>query len=404
MVTRSAQFRTVQLRELTKLYVLLEYQLWESLSIKLRELTLSKLSRKLNINYSVLRSIRDFPNKSICVNNLIKLSREFDIDFKRIEKSTRAIRFSQTSELEKITFPFNMDIYSWRAICHILGDGTIDKRSLFGSIIWTQNPKNQEEMRTLLEKLSRRPSGNSIRVNYPKGLAYIIMAAIPRLSVEDLKTPKFVQFVIDLPSKYLDWKIQFLTTFLLDDGCISREISFVQKNKIILMKIMKLCDQLAYDHTPYPPYFNKKSRVYRFSLYQIGVLKFYNDLNKIASKDSLLGIWHKTNDLESLVNSYDRKKGFALHRARLFYIELLKILCDDQLHTISELKKNPNLKPFLQGVYTDYLLFRLYYLRDKGLVKQIKKGNKRFSYWKIARITNPEKFLTRFIARYGKNS
>ncbi|MFX1505886.1 MAG: hypothetical protein ACFFDC_07205 [Promethearchaeota archaeon] len=327
-----------------------------------------------------------------------------NLNFETVEKSIRAVRFSNHGKLEKISFPFNMDIYSWRLICHIIGDGTIDKRHSFPSLTWSQNLKNQVEIRTLIERLSRYPNGNSIRVNYPKGLTYVIMKAIPELTVNDLKKPKFVQFVINLPSEYYDWKVQFLTAFLLDDGNVGKNISFAQKKKAILTNVMRLCDQLGYDHTPYPPKLHPNGRVYRFRLYQGGVLQFYNDLERIASNDPILGLWHKKSDLESVINSYNLDKGSALRDSREFYVTLLEILGDHQIKTTIDLRKNPRIQSFLSKKHPNFLLHRLYYLRDKGFIRHVKNNEKRPSSWWIPPSNDPVKLSTEFRKNYGLKS
>ncbi|PWI48950.1 hypothetical protein CEE45_04260 [Candidatus Heimdallarchaeota archaeon B3_Heim] len=395
-------FNTVQLKDLTKFYVLLNYNLWLYLSTFLKRSTISKLSTNLKISYKVLLGIRDSPNKTIIVPNLYRLCQELNLDFKTIQKSVQAVRYSPQGKLEKISFPFHMNIYAWRVICHIIGDGTIDKRQSFPSLVWTQKRMNQENMRSLLGKLSRSPDGNSERVHYPKGLTYVIMMAIPDLVAHDLKTPKFVQFVIDLPSKYFNWKIQFLTAFLLDDGNVSNQILFAQKNELILTRVMQLCDQLGYDHTPYPPIPHNNGRAYIFRLYQGGVIQYYNDLNRISFKDPLLGLWHKKNALDSLVKSYNITKGSALRRAREFYPHILEVLGDHQVYTTPELQKHPKLKHFIKGVYSEYLLHRLFYLRDKGFIVQVE-NNHPYS-WKLPSSSDPAKLTLKLQKNYGKNS
>jgi hypothetical protein len=256
-------------------------------------------------------------------------------------------------------------------------------------------------MRNLLGKLSRRPSGRSNRVNFPKGLTLVILTAIPNLKAIDLQTPKFVRFVLDLPSKYRNWKVQFLAAFIIDDGSVNKYISFAQKNLNVLTNIMQLCDQLGYDHTPYPPDLHGNGRAYIFRLYQTGIIHFYNDLKKIASKNPLLGLWHKQKDLESLVQSFELSKGLALNRARKVYICLINILSDYQGRTASELRHHPDLQPFLKGNYEDFLLHRLFYLRDNGYI--IRDGSTRPFKWSIPSYRNPSQLLEKITKSYCKN-
>ena len=404
MYPKYKPFRQVHLWELTELYVLLNQNLWLYLSAFLRKTTISELSKRLKIQYKVLTNFRDSPQKSISVKNLFKICKELNLDFETVEKSIRAVRFSTQGKLEKIFFPFNMDIYSWRLICHIIGDGTIDTRGSFPSLTWSQNLKNQVELRTLIKRLSRYPNGKSMRVNYPKGLTYVIMKAIPELTISDLKKPKFVRFVIKLPPKYYDWKVQFITAFLLDDGNLGKNISFAQKNKAIITNVMRLCDQLGYDHSPYPPKLHPNGRVYRFRLYQGGVIQFYNDLKKIASNDLILGLWHKKNDLEKVINSYNLEKGSTLRDSREFYSILLEILGDHKIKTTADLRKNPRIKLFISKKHPNFLLHRLYFLRDKGFIRHIKNNEKRPSSWWIPPSNDPVKLSIEFRKKYGLKS
>ena len=404
MCDHKPPFREVNLFELTDFYVLLSHDNWLILSTLLMNSNLSKLSRKLKILHSVLRNIRDFPDKTISVTNLIKLSNALKLDLQSMEKSIRGIRFSQTGDLEKITFPFKMDIYSWRAICHIIGDGTLDRRYKFPSHAWTQKPKNQEMMRTLLGKLSRRPSGRSIRVNFPKGLTYVIIAAIPDLKAEDLKTNKFVRFVLGLPSKYRNWKVQFLAAFLIDDGSVSNNISFAQKDINILTDVMQLCDQLGYDHSPYPPDLHGNGRAYIFRLYQTGIIQFYEDLQRTAFKDPLLGLWHKQPKLDTIIKSYDLQKGSAIRRSREICCILIEVLGDHKARTIKQLQQHPKLKPLIVELHPNFLLHRLYYLCDKGFIQKIENENKHPYLWKIPDNRDPITILREFTVNYGKKS
>ncbi len=296
-----------------------------------------------------------------------------------------------------------MNIHAWRAICHIVGDGTVDDRSSNHALIWTQDTKNQKYMRELLELLSRRPGGKGERVNYPKGLTHIIMTTMPTIDTKTLKTPRFIRFVIDLPPEYRDWKVQFLAAFLIDDGYVNRFVSFAQKDKVLLESIMYLCDQLGYDHSPYPPKLRKNGKVYRFRLYIKGVIDFYNDLNRTASKDPLLGLWHKSSNFESLITSYNIKVGYARFKARKVSKTILEILGDHQFRDTKELRNHPKLKFLLKGLYPGYLLNRLNYLYNKGFINQVKRKQilGRPYVWAIVKYNDSAELIKEFQKCYG---
>jgi hypothetical protein len=401
MLSEEDVFQEVHLWDMTNLYVILNHDIWLNISDFLKRCTLSKLSGHLEIYYKVLCNIRDNPSLSISVPNLLKLCQTSELDLEIVEKSIQSVRFTSHGKQENILFPFKPNIYAWRAICHILGDGTIDRRNSYPTLVWTQEPKNQGFMRDLLEKLSRRPGGKSERVNFPKGLTSVIMAAIPNLTFFDLKTLKFIHFIINLPPKYRDWKVQFLTAFILDDGTVRNHLRLAQKNKAILENIMCLCDQLGYEHSPYPPKLH--GRAYGFSLYQQGVVKFYKDLNKISSNDPLLGLWHKSNDLIMLVTSYDLDLGFARQKAKEVCTIVIKILGDHQIRDTTELRSHLRLRPLLKNKYSDYLIHRLRFLQKKGFIHQVKKKQeqKKPYLWVIPSLNDPAMLIDEFNNSYG---
>ncbi|MHA2075740.1 MAG: hypothetical protein ACW97X_14055, partial [Candidatus Hodarchaeales archaeon] len=367
-------FLKIHIWDLPNLYVIVNIDIQEKIATFLRNSVLSKVSHRLKISYSVVRAIRKKPAISISVPNLLKLSLAAKLNLVSVEKSIKAVRFSSHGMLEYISFPFIITKYSWRLICHIVGDGTVDKRDSQPALIWAQKRRFQELMRDLLEKISRRPKGNSLRVVYPKGLCYTIMSSIPSLNIEDLKKQKFLKFIFDLPQIYYDLKVQFLAAFLIDDGTASSCISFTQKNKEILESVALICDQLGYIHSPIRPHSNVGAYTFRF--YQPGVLRFHHDLEKSASGDSLLGLWHKKNNLELLIKSYDLEKGAALYQAKDLCVAILSILGDHQIRSSNELRLHPKLKETLEDLYPAYLTHRLRYLHRKGFIKRvIKKTN-----------------------------
>ncbi|MFX1282182.1 MAG: hypothetical protein ACFFB5_00945 [Promethearchaeota archaeon] len=359
------------------------------------------MSGRLSIYYKVLSNIRNNPNMSISVSNLWKLCKAAKLDLKIVEKSVQTIRFSSHGKKENLSFPFTMNIYAWRALCHIIGDGTIDKRNSSPTLTWTQQPKNQGFMRDLLERLSRRPGGKSERVNFPKGLTYLIISTMPSFTLNDLKTPKFIQFIIDLPPIYHAWKVQFLAAFLLDDGCVSKNLYFGQKNKVLLENVMRLCDQLGYEHTPYPP--KLRGRGYTFGLYQRGVIQFYNDLCMSVSKDPLLGLWHKHDELKTLVASYDLKTVYAREFAKKVCLTIIKILGDHKIRNTNELRFHSKLKTLLKGRHPDFLIQRLKYLHERGFIHQIKKGQRvtKPYVWVIPAFNDPKMLIKEYQNSYG---
>jgi hypothetical protein len=396
-------FHTVRLWEFTNLYVLLRKSVWEILSNYLKKSTLSVISRELKISSNILSNIRKNPHQSIVIPNLRKICLKVGLDLNLVEKTTQAVRFNKNGGLEDIPFPFCIDIYAWRLICHIIGDGSVsnDKDHEFPKLVWNQLQKHQHHMRTLIKRLSRVSSGKSEKVYYPKALTYTILGTMPGITIYDLSTTKFIQFVIDLPPQYKDWKVQFLAAFLLDDGSVSRTISFTQKDKSTLQYIMRLCDQLGYDHSPYPPRM-KGLGVHYFLLRRAGIEQFFLDLNNCISQDPLLGLWHKQDRFNSLASSFSLMRGNQIRHVKEVCITIIKILGDNKVRSTKELRNHPELLPLLEGKDPKKFYKRLNYLGKMGLIREVKPKNtsRRQKFWKIPLSYDPEILIKEFSKKY----
>jgi hypothetical protein len=378
--SNGSPFHTVHLWEFTNLYVLLGKKDWQILSPYLSGLKYEH---------------------SIVVPKLRKLCEEAELNLESVEKSIRGVRFNQRGSIEHLKFPFVMDIYAWRTLCHIVGDGNIHKRK-YPALRWSQLSENQEPMRNLFRRLSRETGGEHDQIWYPKALTYAMIGTMPGLTISDLKSPKFLQYIIDLPPTYRDWKVQFLAAFIVDDGCISKDISFYQKDSNTLNYIIQLCDQLRYDHSSL--YRQKRDGVHSFQLRQAGIEAFYNDVHKPMSKDPLLGLWHKTPKLHSVASSFSLQRGFDNRQAKEVCITIISILGDHQIYTTDDLRQHPNLQSFLNGQPWYVLNRRLGYLHSHNFIQEVMKTKNRSfrpKHWSIPSSSDPEEILQDFLSSYG---
>ena len=397
-------FHTVLLWEFTNLYVLLGEKDWQSLSKYLKGVNLSRLSRQLEIGYYALSNIRDNRNQSIVVPNLCKLCEEAELNLESVERSIRGVRFNTRGFLEHLKFPFAMDIYAWRTLCHIAGDGNINIRK-YPDLRWIQLPKHQGPMRELLKRLSRPVGGESDQIWYPKALTYAMMGTMPELTLHDLRSPKFLQFILDLPASYRDWKVEFLAAFIVDDGSISKSISFTQKSETTLQYIAHLCDQLGYDHSHI--YRQKRDGVHNFQLRQQGIETFYVDIHKLTSKDPLLGLWHKDPNLQSVATSFSMRRGFDNRQVVEVCLTIISVLGDHKQRDTDELRQHPKINPFLEGQPWYYLGRRLQKLFKLNLIQEVLKLGKtsyRPKCWVIPPSHDPETLAKKFLANYGNRA
>jgi len=397
-------FQTVHLWEFSNLYVLLGKKDWQHLSTYLKGSNLRVISRQVDIGYSVLLNIRADPDQSIVVPNLRKLCKKAELNLDSVEQSIRGVRFNTRGSIEHLKFPFVMDIYAWRTLCHIVGDGNIHYRKTrkYPALRWIQLPENQAPMRKLLSRLSRDTGGERDQIWYPKALTYAMIGTIPGLTIGDLKTPKFLQFINDLPPEYRDWKVQFLAAFIVDDGSISKGISFTQKDPNTLNNIIQLCDQLGYDHSHV--YRQKRDDVHNFQLRQAGIEAFYIDVHKSMSKDPLLGLWHKQLNFGSVATSFSLQRGYDNRQAKEVGVTIISILRDHKIYTTDELRQTPKLQPFLEGQPWYYLNRRLKYLHFHDYIQEVmstKNRSFRPKHWSIPSSSDPDKILQDFLSSYG---
>ncbi|MHA2244798.1 MAG: hypothetical protein ACXADY_07485 [Candidatus Hodarchaeales archaeon] len=398
-------FHTVRLWEFENLYVLLKHDMWKRLA-----------------KHKIPHYIRTNPNQSIRVPMLKELCLDARLDLDEVEQSVRAVRFNFCGKLEDLTFPFSMNIYAWRVLCHIPGDGNVNNHKSFPELRWTQwpkkdevriediPPKKQRHMRNLLEFLSRFPGGQGNNVNYPKALTYAIMGTIPTLTFDDLKTTNFIDFILDLPKDYVDYKVQFLAAFIVDDGSVSGDISFHQKNIIILEKIMELCDQLEYDHSPYPPSRQERDGMHDFNLRLKGVRAFYNDLNDIQARnnwDPLLGLWHFDRSHENMVNNISDERMAQNELAIKVCVGILTILCEHEYRTTKQLRHDPKVYSITEKYSSKIFRDRLKSLDKLDLIHEVKRPDDksyRPKHWAVPPNSDPKNLIKKFHSLFGNRS
>jgi hypothetical protein len=398
-------FQPVSLWEFTNLYVLLGKRDWGTISSFLKGCNLVGLSQKLGIRDTVLASIRDSPKQSILVTNLQKLCNHIGVDLAQVERNVSGVRFSTRGDLEKLSFPFFMNIYSWRVLCHIAGDGNVHFRK-YPDLRWIQLPENQKPMRTLLAQLSRIVGGESDQVWYPKALTYAILGTIRGITFRDLRTPSFIQFVINLPPNYREWKVQFLAAFIVDDGCISQDIAFYQKDEQVLKLIMNLCDQLEYDHSSI--YVQERDGVNNFQLRQEGIQDFLYDIKPLYEKDPLLGLWHKQEAFITTTKSFSTERKLEQKLSIFINKTILKILGDHLIYSTDDLREHPKLRPYLEGLKPYILNRRLETLHRKlNLIEEVQKDDGK-SYrpkrWCIPPSTSFRNLIQDFDKKFNKRA
>jgi len=401
-------FHTVHLWEFTNLYVILDKKMWTKVSSFLQSQNLAALGRRWKITRSILSNIRDNQQQSISVATLRKLCYAAQLDFDKVESSLKAVRFNQSGDLEHLSFPFSMDLYTWRVLCHIAGDGNIyqKKDRPYPSLRWTQAIENQQFMRELLKRLSRECQGKTMNINYPKALTYAMLGTIPNLTIFDLRSPKFIQFVLDLPLSYHDFKVQFLTAFIVDDGCISKDVSFSQKDPESLTLIMCLCDQLGYDHSPL--YRQKRDDVHSFQLRIRGIRSYQYDLMRLYNKDKIFGLWHKQDRLDLVIQSFSNNRKIEQDFSSFVCVKIIQILQSNGELSTDKIQNHPGLCHFLDGFEPYWLKKRLRFLKKMGLIEEILNPKTQKSYrpkhWKLPQNATVETLVKRFHQEYNVHS
>jgi hypothetical protein len=94
--------------------------MWETISTFLRsDKNLTAVAYMLDHGPGTLFAIRKNPNQSIHISMLKAIVHVANLDYDLVERSLRAVKFGQRGEPEKVKFPFSMDLYAWRVICHV---------------------------------------------------------------------------------------------------------------------------------------------------------------------------------------------------------------------------------------------------------------------------------------------
>jgi hypothetical protein len=399
--SKKNSFREIHIWEFKNIYALLELTIWKKISVHLKGTNLDQLTNQTKIKKRVLQEMLHKPNYATHISNLLYLGQLLGLSPNEIEKSIVAVRFSRNGPLEYIKFPFEIDIYAWRMLCHTAGDGTVKyhrtTRAL-PEIQWAQKIENQSFMLKLLRRWNPLITNNGMSIKFPKVLTYAILGSLQVLTFNDLRSEKFAQFVLDLPLSFCDWKVQFLTAFLLDDGSVEKMVNFSQMNNRKLELIMKLCKQLGYPHSSYPP--KKQSNgIFTFRLRALGVQNFYKDLKKMIQNDPLLGLWHKQQRIESRISSYSKKYTDAYIISEKVYITILKILGRYRSCTNRQLMKHPLLKPLVNGKTIAWFRSKTWKLNKFGLIQEAKESKSR-KHWGLASGKTLDELLHEFSMKY----
>lgn len=397
----NSPFHTVHLWEFTNLHAVLIDKAWNIISDFLKQSNLKQLSQQLHIKQRVLEAIYRYNTYATHISNLYKIGQMARLDPDTIETSVKAVRFSRNGPLESISFPFVIDLYAWRILCHTAGDGSVKFHKTIRAlpeIKWCQKQKNQKHMLSILKRWNPNLMNCDMLVKFPKALTYCIIGSIPEITFRDLRTPKFVQFVLNLPLFYRDWKVQFLAAFLVDDGSVGKVVSFAQMDRNKLEYVMKICDQLGYPHSPFPPK-QQKNGIYSFRFRALGTEKFFTDLQKMASKDPLLGLWQKHHRLEARVSSYSKKRNKDYEISEKVYIRILTILGDFKMRTNRELQQHPKLRLLISGKSRKWFELRTRRLNKMGLIREVKPAKYR-KYWGIPSNTTSEELIQDFLTKY----
>ena len=192
---------------------------------------------------------------------------------------------------------------------------------------------------------------------------------------------------------------------IVDDGSISRAISFTQKSETTLQYISRLCNQLGYDHSHI--YRHERDGMHNFQLRQRGVEAFYVDIQNLVSKDPILGLWHKYSKLQSVATSFSKKRGTDNRHAIEVCLTIISILGDHKQRDSDELRQHPKIKPFLEGQPWYYLSRRLVKLSKMNLIQEVLTPNNtsyRPKPWVIPLSHDSETLSKEFLANYGNRA
>lgn len=377
----NSPFKEVSIWEIEKAYVTTTKRYRIKLEEQMRNYKYARIAREINQPLTTVRALGQKFENRISVELLHKVLSLLQLSVVEAEKSIRKISISHKGQLVNQRFPLKMNIYAWRIICHILGDGNIgfgDNRRPYAR--WIQLRKNQRSMRALIAKLGGSAGGEKDQVYIPNGLIYPYVQTMP-LCIGQLNTVDFVRFIYNLPMSFKDYKVQFLAAFIVDEGCVNRsDISLTQKSLEVLEQIKEICSQLEYNVSS--NYRDKRNNVYSFQLRSQAVAKFENDLKKNSNGDILLQLWQKQEKLENSVLNTDFERIKDNKRSKELIKLLLNLVYQNPGISTNELFQNESVRKYVGEGKRYQINRKLDFLRKMMIIEESKKG-KRPKTWKI---------------------
>jgi len=212
-----------------------------------------------------------------------------------------------------VNFPFTYSPLVLRSVAHIPGDGYVSKN---GYTRWIQ--REPKFMVMLLRKLlttTQRPSGSQVTI--PRFLVNVNCLKL-RITPNQLKSPKFIDAVMELPRQY---RAQTLFALIVDEGNIDAKgnISIRIKKKDLIEAYAKLCDSLGYDRSHVIKIQNNgtfgRSYLWKFRIRAQGIRRLYKDYrDALAMFGKVGGLWGKD-------QKFVERCQIALSRKALKYAE-----------------------------------------------------------------------------------
>ena len=172
---QSSPFHTVRIWEFTNLHAIIVKDVWITIAAYIKRIKPKKLEKKLQIKERVLEEIQRKPDYATHISNWYQLGLSVGLTPEEIERSVKAVRFRRNGSLEYITFPFEIDVYAWRMLCHTVGDGSVKYHKTtraLPEIKWAQDEKNQSHMLQLIRRWNPQVENSDMSIKFPKVLTF----------------------------------------------------------------------------------------------------------------------------------------------------------------------------------------------------------------------------------------
>jgi len=327
------------------------------------------LSRKIGVHINTLWFFINHYNKGLPANKYFELMKELAVPLDDAERKISIVRDKYARRTLNIRFPVRITPVLFRLACHLLGDGTIDE---WGRPSFIQNNVRMKYFEKILSEELGTAFHAKVKkdrfiaeIDIPKFLFKVVGTSLG-LEIEDFKKASLIRTIKNAPHEF---QLQLVCALVHDEGHIGprkRRVEISQKDVAVVSEFCNLLDKLNYNHAQ--PFLS--GRCYKIAFHADGIRRFYLDVKAAVRRYGWqAGLWKKQETFEKLGSEAMRGR---LGKASLHVLRKAKI---ENIVTINQLKKDPQMIELASGKFDDYIENVCLNLLRYGYLTRIKRGS-----------------------------